>query len=304
MGITERERKRRRDWIGSSDVAAIMGLSPYKTALDVYLEKTGGVEDWAGNAATERGTYLERGVMDWAESELGMISRDERIVHDEAHLACNIDGIVIHSGEPVEVKTCHGSVEGWGRPGTDEVPDHVLIQCLAHLAVTPKAKRCWVPVCRADEFAFRLDLYKVERDEFLVGEIVGACNTFWSRVLSLDPPAALAPSADVCRRLKRSPGSTIAIPPEPFDEWREAVAERKAAEKKEKEAHGRLLALLEDNECGEVEGRPDRVLYLPEERRMIDTKALRQNHPRLAEKYTKTSSFRTLRPKRKETNDA
>lgn len=47
--------------IGGSDVGAIMGLNPYKTALDVWLEKTGRVEprDLTDNAAVEWGNRLE-----------------------------------------------------------------------------------------------------------------------------------------------------------------------------------------------------------------------------------------------------
>ena len=35
----------RRSGIGGSDIAAILGLSPWKTAVDVWLDKTGQRED-------------------------------------------------------------------------------------------------------------------------------------------------------------------------------------------------------------------------------------------------------------------
>ncbi len=41
MPITNRQRKLRQDHIGSSDMAAILGVDPWRTAYDVWLEKTG-----------------------------------------------------------------------------------------------------------------------------------------------------------------------------------------------------------------------------------------------------------------------
>lgn len=41
MPITQKQREFRRSHIGSSDIAAILGKDPYKTAYDVWLDKTG-----------------------------------------------------------------------------------------------------------------------------------------------------------------------------------------------------------------------------------------------------------------------
>jgi predicted phage-related endonuclease len=49
----------RTGYIGGSDIAAILGLSPYKTPLDVYLEKRGLWEDGAAGEAARWGTIME-----------------------------------------------------------------------------------------------------------------------------------------------------------------------------------------------------------------------------------------------------
>ena len=41
----------RRKGIGGSDIAAVLGLSPWKTAYQVYQEKRKEVDDWKGNEA-------------------------------------------------------------------------------------------------------------------------------------------------------------------------------------------------------------------------------------------------------------
>ncbi|MDH3571210.1 MAG: YqaJ viral recombinase family protein, partial [Gemmatimonadota bacterium] len=52
--------RRRLTGIGGSDVGAIVGVDPYRNALDVYLEKTGEVEpDEAPTPVQERGRFLE-----------------------------------------------------------------------------------------------------------------------------------------------------------------------------------------------------------------------------------------------------
>lgn len=49
----------RESYIGGSDAAAILGLDQYRTRLDVYREKMGEAELFAGNWATRRGSHLE-----------------------------------------------------------------------------------------------------------------------------------------------------------------------------------------------------------------------------------------------------
>ena len=56
--------KRRRAGIGGSDVAAILGISPWKTALDVYHDKTGAAKDEPETENMRLGTALEQFVAD------------------------------------------------------------------------------------------------------------------------------------------------------------------------------------------------------------------------------------------------
>ena len=45
MPITEKQRQRRRDHLGASDMAAVMGVSPYRNAWTIWAEKTGRLEE-------------------------------------------------------------------------------------------------------------------------------------------------------------------------------------------------------------------------------------------------------------------
>ena len=67
MGISEQERVRRRDSVGASDVPAILGLCPFRTIHDVYLDKTANMNmaanDLRDNMAILVGEKMEMSVV-------------------------------------------------------------------------------------------------------------------------------------------------------------------------------------------------------------------------------------------------
>lgn len=50
--------------IGGGDISAVLGINPYKSAYDVWLNKTG-QSKFAGNEFTEAGLKLEPFILDW-----------------------------------------------------------------------------------------------------------------------------------------------------------------------------------------------------------------------------------------------
>ena len=58
-GLTDAQRAMRLTGVGASEVAAIVGESPYGGPLSVYLEKVDPEHGFAGNFATRRGHALE-----------------------------------------------------------------------------------------------------------------------------------------------------------------------------------------------------------------------------------------------------
>lgn len=134
----------RRSGISATDVAAIVGLHPYSSAIDVYLDKTGRKEPFAGNARTKWGNLLEPQIRDdYAERRLLRVEVPGTLEHPEVTWAkATPDGICYRPGvgTPVgglEIKTHSLRVAHWyGEPGTDAVPSHELIQCQWGMFVT------------------------------------------------------------------------------------------------------------------------------------------------------------------------
>ena len=74
--------ERRREFVGASEVAAILGLSPYSKPFDVWAVKKGIVEPFKGNEATRLGQTLESSILDHAEGVLGNLDRDVEVVNE------------------------------------------------------------------------------------------------------------------------------------------------------------------------------------------------------------------------------
>jgi len=250
MGITDFQRSIRKNSLGSSDMAAVMGLSPWRTAYDVWLEKTGQLEEQAPNASMEAGTMFEQGVLRYAEEQLGPIIRNQRRTCKDAPLAANIDALVVADGRAVEAKTAglFGPLTGhWGEAGTDDFPAPYIIQCYVHMIC------CDSDFCHLAAFlgGRGFVLYGVGRDEVVANGIKDWACRFWdNHVVANLPPEGSTPSMDIVRRIKREPESVVEVPPVLVDTYQTLRQIRLDAAKREEAAKAELLAALGTAEGG------------------------------------------------------
>jgi|TARA_Y100000310_G_C20626860_1_gene786414 putative phage-type endonuclease len=251
--ITEEQRKARKKSIGSSDAAAVAGVDKYRTAADVYYEKTGQVEEKElKNDAIEVGTICEGAVLDWFEKDTGLkVKRNLSVVHANKIMTANLDAAT-EDGQVVEAKTTGVTMplnkEEWGEVGTDEVPERIIIQCQHQMAVFAAAI-AWVPVLMGG-VGFRL--YQVKRNDDLIKDLEEMEVSFWNdHVLKKVPPEESVPSMDIIKRIRRVPKKTVKLPDELVANWLEAKEVVKLASKTEASAKAEILAALGDAEGGE-----------------------------------------------------
>lgn len=252
MATTPEQLEKRKSHLGSSDIAAILGLDPFRSAYDVYLEKTGKLEEQPESTDIQkRGQFLEPALLNFAESILGQINR-EAPEQGEGLIIAHPDGVVIDKGNPVEAKS-QGvySKESWGDEGTDQVPDRVIIQCEVHL-LTCKADYCHIPAYLPyREFV----MFGVEKDKDIINEILQAAHIFWQNNVVRDtPPEDSRPSLQLIKRIRHTPEKVIDIPIEVANRWQDARQARLDTEKLEKMAEADLRAALADAEAGKFEG--------------------------------------------------
>lgn len=262
--ITEAQRQLRQKYIGSSDSPAILGVDPYRSAADVWLEKTGRADGFAGNANTDRGNLLEPVLLAWAERELGAtLRRDRLFVHPGEILCANLDGF----GEDfiVEAKTSTDPDE-WGEPGTDEVPERVIVQTHHAMAVTG-FRLAYVPVLLPGYRSFDFRMYRVAYNADLGAAVAEAGERFWrEHVQPAVRPDDFRPSLEVLKRVRREPNKVVPIDPSLVGFWERAKELKRNAEKREEEARRAILTALADAEGGDCgDGRT--VTYLETKRK-------------------------------------
>jgi putative phage-type endonuclease len=193
----------RRRGIGGSDAPAILGVSKWRTPLDIYLEKRGEGEPQPESPAMRWGTALEPVVRQaYADLTGETVRVPGLLVHPERlWMLAHVDGLT-ESGRLVEIKTAR-MADGWGEPGTDEIPDAYLIQVQHYLSVTAISVADVAVLIGGSDFR----VYEVPADADLQGVIVAAEVDFWDRVQTGRPPdpVSLADAKPGDRRSHRGP---------------------------------------------------------------------------------------------------
>jgi putative phage-type endonuclease len=253
--ISEQQKAERRKYIGSSDAAAILGLSRYATAEDVRLDKLGRVSDWDGNTATSAGNYLEPAIRAWAADQLGLdLLADKMVVHRNGIMAANLDSY--HAGERVIVECKSTGIvgppdPGYGAADSDEVPDAVAVQVQHQLACTGYDLAYVAALIGG--IGFRL--YRLPRDVEFIAGLEKALERFWRvNVLGDVPAPNCLASMDTMRRLKRQPTKIVDIRHAKLKAYQDLKAEESALSDRLEAAKRELMADLGDAEAGAVDG--------------------------------------------------
>jgi predicted phage-related endonuclease len=109
------------------------------------------------------------------------------------------DGIVPDSGRGLEVKTCAFKNQDWGKPGSDEVPVHYLLQCAQYMAIT--GLDTWdLAVLFSGN---RLEIYTLHRNREMEGQIINAATWFWKTHVEPRVPPPIDGSESCSRYLAK-----------------------------------------------------------------------------------------------------
>ena len=210
----------RSKFIGGSDAAVILGVSPWKTPLQLWQEKRGEagpvVVDKDRERRFARGKRLEPVVIDMVVDklleqghEVEVLARNERYIDSEhSFLACEIDFELLIDGEHVngDAKTVHGFArKKWGEENTDEIPVEYTAQFMHGLMITGR-RRCLVAaLIGLDDVA----IYWVDRDDETISAIRAREIAFWSDCVIAGQPPDLLTYDDVTAIYSRDDGTAI-----------------------------------------------------------------------------------------------
>jgi len=192
MALTKDELIERRDFLGGSECAAAIGLSQWKSPLQLYREKKGLAEDMDEeedlNLPAQVGQLVEPLVLLKLEQKkkIAIHSRQTRFVDPKnPWRRATVDGIG-SDGLLVEAKTAGFIGQQWGKDDTDEIPLQYIYQ-IQHDLDCADLGAAWVPVIIGNT---RIRIYRVERNEELIEILREGEKRFWRHVTESDPPPA------------------------------------------------------------------------------------------------------------------
>lgn len=263
--LTAADLEKRRTKLTASDVPSIFGHNPYKTAYDLFIEKTLPVEASAAGEAAAIGNDLEDAMLSWGARQVGIdpenLDRQHWAVAPNGIMAATIDataryavvgGLRVRPTVAFEAKTVgmlspSEDFDMWGEEGTDNVPFKVLYQCVAQMIACPTLERVHVPVLLGYGRGRRL--YTIERDAEFCAAVETESLAWWDRhvVKGIAPnPDGPAPSMDTVKRVRRDALKCVDVDPALITRWLEAKERAKAAEEAKDDAFALLLAAMGD----------------------------------------------------------
>lgn len=299
----------RRNGIGASDVAGVLGLSPWASPFSVWASKIDNTADDRDTPAMEFGRRAEIMVAPWFAERTGLHVRGEQThVSRDDWKMCTVDGFVYESANStdplgvLEIKTTSDSAADWA----ESVPVHYQCQATWAMHVTD-LPACWFAVLHLAFGRPQFEVYEFARDVDDETFVLGKCETFWiDHVLTGTPPAVDSHHATTDAIKAHWPTAEGSIE---ADATARRIVQRINAHKATvalatdnlTAAENELRALLGDREALTIDGKVI-ASWKPQPAARLDAKALRAALPDIAATYTTTTTTRVLRVKNPKEN--
>lgn len=206
----------RKGGIGSSDAAAAVGLHPYKSQLQLWMEKTGRdgglpvVDPNDDQNPMYWGTLLEPIVAAHYTKRSGhRVRRVNAVLQHPEHpwMRANLDREVVGAPD-VQILECKTAGIHGSRLWREGVPEYVQLQVMHQLAVTGKQAADVAVLIGGQE----LQVFRIERDAAMIAQLIALEQQFWWYVeQDKEPPADGSDSAELALRslYPRDCGTTL-----------------------------------------------------------------------------------------------
>lgn len=296
----------RHEYIGGSDIAAIMGMSRWKTPLKLWTEKTQKLPapDLSNVEAVEMGTELEQFVADMFTKRTGKVVRKapkEYLHPDYPYMHAHIDRLVTGTDELLECKTC--SVFKKDEWENDEIPQEYILQVMWYLGITGRKIGHIAVLIGGQSFKYK----QIEFDQELFNQMVETAKEFWTHVQNDTPPAIMANDDETLKELYSEHNEfMIELYPDSEENKKamdaleekiaylqEIKAHIKSLGEEQKEIETNLKDIIKDN-LG-IKTMKYVVSWKSQTTTKFDTKAFKDLHPDMYEGFSSTSSYRVMR---------
>lgn len=291
--------KYRKMGISGTDAGSICGLNPYRSAMQVFIDKTTDAIEEIDNEAMKQGRDLEEYVAQrFCEMTGKKVRRANAIFSNDEHpwMLANFDRLIVGERSGLECKTVSAyGVDKW-KDGA--VPMHYLLQCQHYLAVSGYDAWYIAALILGKEFIIR----KIERDEELISDLIKIEKHFWeNHVLAevMPNPDGSKSSDEFLSQYFGMAKKDSAIELVGFDarlERRDAIIQEVAKLQKEQSLIEQEIKMyMEDNETAVSDHY--KVSWSNVDSTRFDIKRFKMEKPELYKEYAMTSTSRRFQIK-------
>lgn len=301
--LIETEGLSREEWlkyrklgIGGSDVASLLGISKWKSEIELWLDKTNQTNELpVENEAMQWGNIMEPIIRKHFAEVTGkpVVEVKAMLQHPEyPYMLADVDGLTVDdTGNPaiLEIKTAS---EYKRSEWEDDIPTYYQTQVQHYLCVTGVAKAYVAVLIGGNSFR----VYEVDADAEIQSMLIAVEQEFWNKVKNMIRPQM--DGSDAAKNLLDNIyhggiAEQIVLPTEAVeyvDQYIEACAEEDNAKAKKQEASNRIKEIMGDYDKAKCLNHTISWKSVSSER--LDTKALKEEQPELYQKYVKTSKSR------------
>ena len=289
----------RRNSIGGSDTAALLGLDEYRSPYSLWCEKVGKMipEDISDKEAVRLGNDLEDYVAKrFMEATGKKVRKDNHIIYNDQHpyAHANIDRAVIGENAGLECKTT-SSWEILQQCRDGQFPDRWYTQMVHYMMVTG-AEKWYLGVLVLGRGFYH---FEIERDEAEIEALASAENEFWQYVTCNTAPPLDGTEAtqDALKTIlaDSTPGHSIDLTAvshhlnlylalkDQIKEYQDQLYEHQA----------HIMNFMQDAESGKFD--KTTVTFKSQTRQIFDRKAFEADNGKVPEIYFNTSTSRPFR---------
>lgn len=301
--LVETEGLSREEWlhwrkrgIGGSDVAALLGISKWKSELELWLGKTNQADDLVEeNEAMEWGHIMEPVIRNHFAEVMGKPVVEVKAImqHPEyPFMLADVDGLTVDDdGNPaiLEIKTASEYKRGEWK---DDIPPYYQTQVQHYLAVTGVSKAYVAVLIGGNSFK----VFEVDADSEVQRMLIAVEREFWNKVQNMIRPEIDGSDA-ATKLLDRAYGGgmkeQIILPEQAIEyvnRYIEASAEEDNAKAKKQDAANHIKEFMRDYEKAKCLDYT--ISWKPVSSERLDSKALKEQEPEVYSRYAKTTTSR------------
>lgn len=287
--------KLRKKGIGGSDARSILNLNPYRSSVNVYMEKIDENIEIKSNMKMILGEKLEEFVAKEFCNQTGKKVRNLNGIlrnHKYPYAIANLDKVVVSENAFLECVVTNSYLK---KEWSEEVSIHYQIQCYHYMAVTG-ASHCYVCALIGNE---EIKIYKLDRDQELIDYIMEKEEEFWKKYILGDDIPLPDGSEDYSKFLKNRYKNIDEKPLNLFiesnklsklDTLNDMLKEIKLEKSKIEQE---IQQEMKDHEVAFIGDR--KITWKWQSRTTLDSKRLKKDYPDIVKDYMKTTETRVFK---------